>query len=174
VRIIGIDLGKDGYIVELDSEKKLVRALAMPLCPDATVDSQLINSYFSLQSADYIITEQMNIPPTFGAASAFKFGWHCGQWSQILKGTRYKQLPAVRWQKIMHEGFTSDFHDSKKRSIAAFYRLNPHFKYPKIWGRKRVIDHNFADAFLIALFALMRLGISHHINWQFVFVAEKS
>lgn len=173
MRIIGIDLGKEGYIVELNTDTKLVRALKMPLCPDSTVDEDLILSLFVLKKADYIITEQMNIPPTFGAASAFKFGWHCGQWVNILKGTRFKQLSAATWQKIMHEGFTGDFKDSKKRSIAAFYRLNPRFKFPTKWGRKRVIDHNFADAFLMASFALTRLGISLNIDWDFLFLGDQ-
>jgi hypothetical protein len=172
MRIIGIDLGKEGYIVELDSEAKTARALRMPICPDGTVDSDLIFSLFGLKRVDCIITEQMNIPPTFGAASAFKFGWHCGQWANILKGTRFKQLSAVTWQKIMHEGFTSDFKDSKKRSTAAFYRLNPYFKSPPKWGRRKAIDHNFADAFLIASFGLLRLGVSLNINWNFVFLGE--
>jgi hypothetical protein len=172
MRIIGIDLGKEGYIVELDSDSKLARALKMPLCPDGTVDSDLILSLFAFKRVDWIITEQMNIPPNFGAASAYKFGWHCGQWTQILKGTRFKQLSAVTWQKIMHEGFTGDFHDSKKRSVAAFYRLNPYFKSPTKWGRRKTIDHNFADAFLIASFGLLRLGVSLNINWDFVFLGE--
>jgi hypothetical protein len=146
MKILGIDPGKTGWWVILDSENKI--ALGKPLCwsPDGILDISLI------PKPDVCYIEKVHaIPGKMGAASAFSFGETFGQIRWATHRMSVTLIGPKIWQSACLQGIDTDM-ENKLRSIAGFARMNPEHKFVKL-------NHNFTDAFHIANYGLLKCGI---------------
>jgi len=158
---IGVDPGQTGYIVELDSEKKSARVMALPYRPDGIICYRSIRAHYDLKAADLIILEKVSVQPQWSTMSGMTFGKCVGQLQMLLSSGRFSEVSSRTWQKVMHLGFL-DHMKPKAKSEAAFYRLNPNFELGK-----RKPTHDLMDAFLIAAYGLKTSGVNIQIEWRF-------
>ena len=161
MRVIGIDPGKTGYIVELDSCANTARTMTLPFRPDEIICYRTIRKHFNLALADLIMLEKVSVQPQWSTCSGMTFGKIVGQIQMLISSMIFSEVSSRTWQKIMHLGFADNL-KPKKKSEAAFYRLNPNYKQ----GRKRP-SHDLIDAFLIACYGLKTCGENIQKEWKF-------
>jgi len=163
---IGVDPGRTGYIVELDSEKKSARTMALPYRPDEIICYRRIRAHFDLKAADLIILEKVSVQPQWSTIAGMTFGKCVGQLQMLLSSASFSEVSSRTWQKMMHLGF-ADHMKPKVKSEAAFYRLNPNYV-----AGKRKPSHDLIDAFLIAAYGLKSSGINIQGDWRFEHIAS--
>ena len=166
MKCIGLDPGKLGFLVELDSELKRARTMQLPFRPDGILCLRTIQKYFDLQSANAIIMEKISPQPVWSAISCMTFGRIIGQLEALFAPYPFQQISPKIWQKMMHVGLSGDL-KPKQKSLAIFHRLNP--DYPP---QKKIVDHNLADAYLLAEYGLRSNNIMI-TGWKFEHIDNK-
>lgn len=159
--VLGIDPGRTGFIVELNSSTLAARTLPIPFRPDGIVCYRTIKRHFDLKAIDLMILERVSMQPKFSASAAHTFGKCIGQLQMLLSAFPFAEVASPTWQKVMHLNYP-DAWDAKAKSMAAFQRLNPNFKA----GKKKV-SKDLVDAFLIAAYGLKTSGVNINVNWVF-------
>lgn len=161
MRVLGIDPGKTGFFVELDSATKTARTMPIPFRPDQIVCYRSIRAKFDLRSHDMICLEKVSTQPVWSAVSGMTFGKTVGQLQMLLSAFAFEEVSSRTWQKVMHLGFADNM-NPKEKSEAMFHRLNPNF----VRG-KRKPSHDMMDAFLIAAYGLKTNGVNIQGDWTF-------
>lgn len=157
---IGIDPGKTGYIVRLDTAAHTATTLAIPFRPDEIVCYRTIKRFVDFGAADIIVLEKVSCQPKWSAFSGMTFGKITGQLQMLISPYAFREISSRRWQRDIHIGF-ADTMDAKAKSMAAFYRINPGYV------SKKKVDHNLVDAFLIADYGLRINNQSGKGDWRF-------
>jgi len=144
---IGIDPGQTGAAVLYDGEKIID-------CADYSDPVEMSETLLEWQDMAIIhlaILEKVASMPKQGVSSVFKFGTNFGIWQGILSALRIRHelVTPQAWQKGIIT--KTDGADSKARSLCVARRLFPNSLY-----FKRKMDHNRADAALMAVFASRR------------------
>jgi hypothetical protein len=158
--ITAIDPGKTGFLVELNSDTKTAKTMRLPFRPDEILCYRTIRANFDLKTADMVILEKVSANPRWGTSACLTFGKTVGQIQMLISTANFFEISSKTWQKVMHLGF-SDSMESKEKSLAAFYRINP--DYPT----KPKPDHNMIDAFLMADYGLRKNGVMVSQEWRF-------
>jgi hypothetical protein len=159
MKLVGIDPGKTGSIVEIEVETKTVRWMDLPYREDTVLDGFCLKSEFNLNDANYIFVEKVHSMKVWGAPNNFTFGYYYGQVRSFLEPWPYNLVPPQTWQKKVHSCIKTD--TAKKMSAAAFRRMNPGFE--KI-GKKH---EGLIDAFFIAYYAGIINHVSMPLNYSF-------
>jgi hypothetical protein len=158
----GVDPGKDGGIVAIDSHLQLVGwgRLNKPVSEVgldplplriARVVEGMVRQFGSASLA--VVEDQTPFAKggrKMGATSAFHLGENFGSWVAALKPytAEVKVEEPKKWKKEL--GLSSE----KALSVLLAERLFPPIKFP---------DHNKAEAVLLAFIAARRGGVSHSI-----------
>ena len=167
MKILSIDPGRTGFLVELNSDTKTARTMPIPFRRDEIVCYRQIRENFDLKSADLIILEKVSVQPKWSSMASMTFGKTVGQLQMLLSAFSFAEVSSRTWQKVMHLGF-SDNMKPKEKSEAAFYRLNPDY----VRG-KRKPSHDMIDAFLIAAYGLKTTGVNIQGGWTFDHIPSK-
>lgn len=152
MKVLAIDPGKEGYICECDTATKQARVMPLPFRADEILCKKTFQKHFDLSKQSIIILEKISSNPKWAPASALKFGKHVGQLELLLADWPFRAIAPRHWQKDIHLGF-SDNMPPKKKSLAAFIRINPNYKLTK-----KKINDNMVDSFLICDYALKTVG----------------
>jgi hypothetical protein len=165
MKIIGIDSGKYGSIVELDITNVICHFLPMPWREDGMCPYTLIRRVIDFDNAAYIGFEKVQTGPQFGGAN-FKFGAHYQAGLQLLEPYPYDTFTPQRWQGRMHGTKTKgDQRTAKDRSAAVFRRMNPHFKMKM---NNKEVGEGMRDAFLIAYYTGLKNNVVMPTNFEFI------
>jgi hypothetical protein len=162
MKAIGIDPGRKGAIVCLDTETHTARYASLPYRTDNVIEFDRLSSWVSNDNCT-VFLEDVHGRGKWGSASVFTFGCNYGQlraWIVIQKRPHILIQPQ-RWQKIAHMGMNET--DPKLNSYISFMRLNPNAKIRKT-------QDGIIDAFHIA-----RYGIIYYLrnnnfmdDWEFL------
>jgi len=160
MKIIGIDPGAKGCIVELDSKSQTARYLNIPYRFDGIIAFDIINAQFDyLRHVDHILLEKVGGRCGWGASQTFKFGVNYGQVLGYLWDRPHSLVAPKTWQGLAHAGTTMG--SPKDRSRMAFVKLNP---APKV----RAKDDGLIDAFHIARWGLRHFRQDFTDHWTFI------
>lgn len=165
--IIGIDPGKTGFIVQLNSDSLIARTYPIPFRKDEIIDYRAIKWHFDFKLADLIVLEKVSVQPHWSATSSMTFGKIVGQLQMLISQHSFMEISSRIWQKEVHVGF-ADHMDAKAKSAAAFARINPNYE------SKKKIDHNMIDAFHIADWGLRKNNILARSSWTFEHIPKNA
>lgn len=164
---LGIDNGKDGAIIVLDSNGKIVSKHKTPLFKSGTKGGKKLgkDEYdiagmkativgLALPDNDVMVTLEKAQPMPLkmgGGVANYQRGLSFGLWQGLLVGlgVSYQIVSPQAWQKIMLAGINSE--DTKQAGAIAAQRLWPKEDWRKSQLAKKA-DEGFVDAALIAEF----------------------
>jgi len=159
MRVIGIDPGCTGFIVELDSVRKEARCLKIPFVSKTSryIDFDKIDDYFDFATADKIVLEKVGTRPAFAASAAFVFGVVAGQLGGFIYRYNSIEIPPHEWQPAMIG--RGEAGTTKHRACIIFESIVGN-------QRERWMTHDMIDAFHLANYWLHRSGMFLK-NWGF-------
>lgn len=150
--IVGIDPGKEGGIVGIDDDKRIMFLEVMP--------QEIIEVYHlfqSLKKKNHIIMvylEKAQAFPQNGSVAMFNYGKHCGELEGVLTvlGLPYELVPPQAWTRRIHfEHKKYSEKSSKEKSKEAVVKLFPGIKLTDPNKPKATKYHEgIIDALLIA------------------------
>lgn len=144
MKLIGIDPGSKGAIVEIDTNEKTCRYMKLTFRHDEILDCSFIKQFFSFASADFIYCEQIHGMKIWGVSNNFRFGGIYWMVRMMISGYPYSIVTPQEWQKVAHQGMKRVAGEAKKRTKEAFVRLNP---------SSDLRDTDVMDAYFIARYA---------------------
>lgn len=168
MRFVGVDPGKDGGIVELSQDAKIICKYKPPLIVatkgktkdeyDLPAICELFRSFGSKSSEQVMIVLEKGQPMALaGSLAQFQRGFAFGMYQAmfVALGLSYHVVPPKTWQKVMFAGVSAD--DTKAASILVAKRLWP----KEDWRRTekcRTDDDGYTDAALIGDFGRRTLS----------------
>lgn len=160
--IVGIDSGKTGGIVAINSETKRGHYCKLKYDKAKMLDCTYISTLLSHYKPTRIILEKVHAGGggTSGATTAFAMGFYYGQILTIVKQSYFPYLLTTpqTWQKVAHEG-TDHKLDAKQKSLVAYGSFFPH--RPIILGPRAKAPHDgVVDALLICVYGFQKYGIA--------------
>lgn len=158
MKVIGIDPGSTGYVVQLDTDTKEATYMAIPYGNDGLIDYDKLNAAFPDRS-QIVWIEKLKGRSVWGSSVCFKFGTNNGLIRGWLYNRKFYEVEPKHWQKLAHRGFDQD--NPKIRSWFAFKRMNPTSKIGKT-------KDGLIDAFHIASWGLMQSTSRVFSNWTFI------
>lgn len=159
MRVCGIDPGKKGCFVVLDTDRHIAFWLDTPYRSDGIIDFAKVQDLVGLDYVDSIFYEKVCGREGWGAVQVFSFGCSYGQILGFLHDKPHTLISPKKWQTIAHVGTCGD--NAKQRSYQSFVRLNPSAKIKKS-------QDGLIDAFHIARYGLIMLRSKFRDNWEFV------
>jgi hypothetical protein len=160
MKLIGIDPGAHGALVELDVNEKMARWIKLPWREDGVMDDDMIYDNFSLIQAHYIYLEKVTPNKLFGCSN-FSFGKNFGHCLDLIKRYPYTLVSPRAWQRRFNGNVEEK--TAKLRTKSSFRKMNPSF------GKIIVNQHEgLIDAFFIAYFAGIDNNVVMPRDWNFV------
>lgn len=162
-KLVGIDCGDKGAIVEIDVNEKLCRWMKMPWREDDLLDEYKIKKYFDFNSANYIYIEKVSANKLFGCSN-FSFGFNYGSiLSMIGREYPYQLVSPKIWQRRFNCNGNSDQKLSAKlRTMSSFRKMNPNF------GKITKSDHEgLIDAFFIGYYGGLVNNVIMPVDFNF-------
>ena len=165
--IAGIDPGKQGAIVILHTNDTVAFKYKLKY-PDGDLCHNSVHDILSLHRPGLIIIEKVQGFKGASATSTFNFGYAVGQLNLAVRASNipYKLITPQRWQKELHVGIKGSL-SAKERTMAAYRQMFPHEPIPK-GPRGGKIDDNVLDAFVIAVYGVIKYGNRIIRKWEFV------
>ena len=166
--ILGIDPGKNGKAIVLNTEKnKSISIYSFDFDACNILDAKNYITFIQHNNVDCIFLEKVmgRGGASWGATNNFNFGMIYGQ---ILLATKMAQKPMIlitpqTWQKIIHKGIPTSL-GAKEKTLAAYQNLFPHDPLPKT-PRSKKTDNNLIDALMIALYGVLKNN-GHIKKWE--------
>lgn len=159
MKIIGIDPGFKGCLVELDTDLHRARCLDMPFRADRIIDYNILKNAFNYSTVNMTFLEKVSGRGGWGANQTFTMGSNYGQILAFLYNKPYTLVVPQKWQQIAHSCTQSE--EPKDKSFESFQRLNPKANI----SRKK---DGLIDAFHIARYGLFTYQIEFKDNWEFI------
>lgn len=150
--IIGIDPGKSGAICAIRG-KEILLLEKCPTLKNGTKQDYDVQEMCKIMSKLQVMSpiayvERVHAMPKQGVCSMFDFGMGYGIWLGLLHAMKipFVTVPPQSWKKVLLEG-------TDKSKTAAIQRVQRYFPNVDLKpGKKRVEDHNLAEALLIAMY----------------------
>lgn len=163
-KLIGIDPGKKGSIVELDTIEKQCKWMNLPWREDNLLDEYKIRQNFNLAEAHYIYIEKVSPNKLFGCSN-FTFGMNfMAVLTMVGQKYPYQTVTPRAWQRRFN-GNVHTAEIAKVRTASTFRKMNPSFG-PII----RTKHEGLVDAFFIAYYG----GIANNLVMpvDFIFIEQ--
>lgn len=162
MKLIGIDPGSEGAIVELDLTEKIAKWMKLPWREDDLLDEFKIREHFDFNEAHYIYIEKVSPNKLFGCSN-FTFGMNfMAVLSMIGQRYPYSLVSPKNWQKRFNSAPKPN-ETAKQRTKAAFRKMNPNF------GIIEKSEHEgLIDAFFIAYYAGLSNNVVMPMEFNFV------
>jgi hypothetical protein len=157
MKVIGIDPGLKGYIVELDLDTRTARCMRLPWRYDVRLNSRHIATSFNMMEANIIVIEKVGPDPKWGRSNIWSFARGVGEILQFASHFPYLEVHPKTWQKSAHAGIKLAV-TTKEKTLCAFQQRNPDHPFEKL-------DHNLCDAYFLACHGLGALDKLN--NWMF-------
>lgn len=171
---VGIDPGKDGGIVILDSNNELVNYYTIPKINkliDTNKLTNIFNNIFSIYDC-FVCIEQVHSIYGVSASANFSFGYNCGIIEGMIASNKvsYNYIQPKIWQAEMLKGIPTMFitsankslkkqkKDTKKMAELAVKRLYPNtdFYITDKGNVSKNMHDGLVDALLIAGYNLRK------------------
>lgn len=170
----GIDVGKNGGLVLLDSDMKIVKKTKTPMI-GTEYDIKNIKKFLQNKDIFHVGIENVHaIQGPTGNSSNFSFGFGKGMLVGLVEGLEipYTLVHPKTWQKVAWEGVTKQIKlgkvnkrtkkrskkvDTKKTSLIASKRLFPDESFLAT-SRSRTPHDGIVDAALIAYYLFCKLN----------------
>jgi len=134
MKIIGIDPGQTGGIVQIDGDGKILKKFGIPIIKSGykvIIDLVGLRKVFEeISDSDFIFIEKVHSMPRDSPASAFKFGSTFGIKLGLITASKipFDMVAPNTWTKKMHADMDKTM-NSKKRSLIVAQRLYPNEKF---------------------------------------------
>lgn len=160
MKIIGIDTGAKGSLVELDIQEKTARWIKLPYREDGILDHNKIKREFNFGEAHYIYIEKVSPNKLFGQSN-FTFGANFRDvHTMVGQDYPYTLVSSRGWQRRFNGNVEEK--TAKLRTKSSFRKMNPSF------GKIIVNQHEgLIDAFFIAYFAGIDNNVIMPRDWNF-------
>jgi len=171
MRIIGIDSGKNGAAVGLDTVSGHGTTYRLKYDKTGILMGRDLFDWLKAQDPQTVLVEAVRgrggPDSPWGATHNFRFGWFYGQLIQVLDLCLfpYRRVEPKVWQRMIHEGIGGKL-KPKDRSIIAYRQLFPHDPLPRHPKAKGPHDGTL-DALLIAHYGVVRLAGNEVKKWTF-------
>lgn len=162
MRVVGIDPGKEGYAVALDTVSKAGWALRLPYDAQGSIALAFPRWLIKIcQGHDsLVLLEKLNATggDRMGKNTIFKMGYAYGQLDAAVRATLLpsRLVTPQQWQKVVSEGIDQKL-SAKDRSMVTYTRIFPDDPLPRR-PRQKKVDNNAVDAFLIAQYGALKFG----------------
>lgn len=157
-KIIGIDPGRTGYVVQLDTETREATYMSIPYRHDKLIDYDKLNAAFPDLTIDVWI-EKLRGRSVWGSSVCFKFGTNNGLIRAWLYNRPFREVDPKNWQAIAHRKTDKD--TAKIKSWLAFKAINPNSTIGKS-------KDGLIDAFHIAAYGISHLTSKRIRDWTFI------
>jgi len=168
MNILGIDPGKTGAFALLTEHRKVVQITPIPLVKAAKgnesydIDAIILLLKQSKQTGEVIaFIEKQQIFPSQGAVSGGNLMFGYGLLIGVIRTLEIPMriITAKEWNNSIFKGMPPlESKDHKKeRSIQVALSLYPQDREKMIRGKSKKIDHNLAEALLIAEYGVSML-----------------
>ena len=168
MKIIGIDTGEKGAIVQIDCKHKTAVCMRLPYKTDGLLNVDVVHKYYTLSAADFICVERVTPDPKFGAKSAWTFSGYYHMALMMVGDYQYFTAHPKTWQKEIHGDLRKDkCYTAKQRSLHIFNAMYPN---------QTVVKHKddgIIDAIHIARFCGIHHGIEVPTELKF-YLIDKS
>jgi hypothetical protein len=166
---IGVDIGKKGAIVALDSRGQILGKHLIPMVKDKVIDTELLKVFEQYSEFQiFICIEEVHSIYGTSAKSNFSFGEIFGKKKMIGAvlsvhyGATFDLVPPKKWQSNIWTSTDKIFKsgkrvDTKATSLVTARRLAPNETFLAT-SRSRVPHDGLVDAFLIAKYTLLKYG----------------
>ena len=164
LKIVGIDSGSRGCVLQLDSRKKIAGYLKMPFTEDKLLDFDKLERSFSWSDVTKIFIEDVRgRGGIWGASQNFTFGFNYGMIRSFLINKQYTLVSPKQWQKVAHIGIKGK--TAKEKSKLSFNRLSS----------ENIKHDGIIDAFHIARYGLLLYpqNILLNTKWTFLNLDKK-
>jgi crossover junction endodeoxyribonuclease RuvC len=154
MKVLGIDPGLSGglAVVESGDRPRIIGIIDVPTTGEKAkrrVDVAKVLAFLWEHRPDHAIIERAQAMPEQGASSGFIYGRAVGALEAIVEGMQVPLtvIESTAWKKA-HALIKRGKEDSRQRAIKLF---------PAAAGFERKLDHNRAEAALIAWYGVMLL-----------------
>ena len=149
MQIVGIDPGKSGALVRIDSGS--LECLDVLLMPYVGKDLDVASIHNFLEPCTAVVLERQHAMPAQGRSSIFTLGTSFGalRATIVLAGKKYATPLPSKWTRRALEGVPGD---GKARNVTAAMRLFP--KLDLTPGRRTKPHDGIADAALLAYYGV--------------------
>lgn len=162
MKLIGVDPGKHGAIVELDVREKLCRWMRLPWREDDLLDEYTIKNNFDFSEANYIYIEKVTPNKLFGCSN-FTFGFnYSAVLSMVGQAFPYSLVSPKAWQRKFN-GNTDNEKAAKLRTASSFRKMNPSFE-----AIVRSKHEGLIDAFFIAYYGGVVNNVVMPVDFRFI------
>lgn len=171
--VVGIDPGKKGALVALDSKTDRAWAHLLKYDKLGVTDWRPIASGLGNHHDTLFIVERVIGRGGWSARANFSFGLTYGQVMLSLRH-HHSESPSriigpLTWQQTMHRGLPDV--DTKSRSLLAFEQLFPYGPLPR--GQTGKMNENLIDAWLIAAYGVLSFTKERELR-RWVITKEES
>ena len=172
MRIIGVDPGRLGHAIGIDTDTAQAWSLKLPFDAQGSIDLAFARWLMALCKGhnSMVVLEKLNATKNdkFGNHTMFKMGFAYGQLDAVIRATMLPSriVTPGQWQKLIHEGLDAKM-SAKDKSMLAYNRMFPHDPIPKK-PRQKKIDDNAVDALWIAQYAAIKFGGGSMIKPNFI------
>lgn len=156
MRLLGVDPGKNGAAVVLDTKEPLGWFYKFRFHFDGLLDKESFKWFVEDHHIDMILLEKVQGRGNWAATNNFNFGAVFGQtWLAVscLKKP-YLLVRPQQWQKKIHEGIEGKL-SPKEKSACAYRNLFPHKPLPA-GPRGGGVHDGVLDALLIAYYGVIK------------------
>jgi hypothetical protein len=151
--VTGIDPGKDGQVVTLDSNSFVGYSQRLRYSKDGLLDAELLKSHLDTHKPNLVLLEKVGGRAGWGATQNFSFGCNWAQVRLTISSYPYRLIAPQTWQKLIHQGVATNI-STKERSLVAYEQLYPNRPLP-VGPKSKRPDDNLIDALLLATFGMM-------------------
>lgn len=154
MRYLGIDPGKKGALVIMDSMRKILDMVPMPM-HKTTYDLVTLRSYLIENKIRYVFVEKVHAIKGASSKSTFEFGFGAGILHGMLSGLQIPHfyVRPKEWQKYAHRGV--DGSDPKEKSLQSAQMRWPGTNW--YWNRQSKPHDGFVDAALICEYGIAQI-----------------
>jgi len=163
--IVGIDPGKKGYCVLIDTSSTTMEKAPIEFDKAGMLDEAKLVSFLDSRQVNMILIEKVGGRVGWGASQVFNFGFGYGQIRQVVARYPHTLVPAQTWQKVIHAGISPKL-PAKERSLLAYKQLYPNGPI-QLEGKQSKLNDNLIDALLIATYGVLKFDRCCIRPWQF-------
>ncbi len=162
MRLVGVDPGRQGYAVALDTVTSQGWALRLPYDAHGSIAMGFARWLMKICQGHEacVFLEKLNATggDVMSKNTLFKMGFAYGQLDAIIRATLIpsRLVTPQQWQKVVTEGIDQKL-SAKDKTMLTYQRMFPDDPIPRR-PRQKKIDDNAVDAFFIAQYGALKFG----------------
>lgn len=169
--IIGVDPGKKGALVSVDTIRKRAASYRLVFDKLGDIEVRSLVNWVCSRLPDLILLETPTVSANdkqWGKSVVFSFGDSLGQVKVALRmsGRPIRYIKPTQWQKEIFEGITAKI-PPKDKALIAYKQFYPGEPIPMAPRQKKPHDGEI-DALLVATYGVLKYGGGQIQQWEFI------